>query len=199
MHRQRDDRTSMNPRLSVSRDVGRRSALRLGVAGALALAAFPVLPVRSATLNAPKRRLAFVNLHTGEKLDAVYWSGGQYRPDAAARINHILRDFRTGELHPIDFGLLDVLHDLRLRLRARAPFEIISGYRSPATNAKLASENGGVAKRSFHMQGMAIDVRLPDRGLKLVRDTAIDMQRGGVGYYRRSDFVHLDVGPIRAW
>lgn len=147
----------------------------------------------------PARELSFYNLHTGETLTAAYWDGGRYQEDALAEINHILRDHRTGEVYSMERKLLDLLNDLRLALDTDAPFEVISGYRSPKTNATLASASNGVAKRSLHMRGMAIDIRMPGIELSTLRDTAIAMKRGGVGYYAKSGFIHVDVGRFRTW
>ena len=147
------------------------------------------------------RALAFNNLHTGEKLNTVYWVQGNYLPDALAAANHLLRDFRSGEVHAIEPQLLDLLAVLRGRLETAAPFSVISGYRSPATNAMLRGENehSGVASKSLHMLGKAIDIRIADRPLAGLRDMALAAQAGGVGYYPSSDFVHVDVGRVRRW
>jgi uncharacterized protein YcbK (DUF882 family) len=145
------------------------------------------------------RRLAFQNLHTGEALHTVYWANGDYLPDALRDIDWLLRDFRTDEVRPIDPRLLDLLRDLQARLGTRAPFQVISAYRSPETNAMLAQRSDGVAQNSLHMQGMAIDIRVPGRLLNQVRDAAQSFRAGGVGYYPQSDFVHIDTGPARRW
>lgn len=147
------------------------------------------------------RNLAFANLHTGERLTLDYWIDGAYVPEALGAVNHLLRDFRTGDIHPIAPKLLDLLASLRGTLETRAAFEVISGYRSPATNAGLRAEHehSGVASKSLHMQGMAIDIRLPGRSLTALRDTALAARSGGVGYYPSSDFVHVDVGRVRRW
>lgn len=179
----------------------RRSFLKLGAVAALAVS--PVAAFADAALAAlPKtgeRWLKFDNLHTGEKLRTVYWQNGSYLKASLDDINHILRDFRTEEIRPIDTDLLDLLNVLQRRLETRQPIEIISGYRSPRTNAMLRARSSGVARNSYHMRGMAIDLRVPDRELIHVRRAALDMERGGVGYYPSSGFVHVDVGPIRAW
>jgi uncharacterized protein YcbK (DUF882 family) len=147
-----------------------------------------------------ERRLSFSSLHTGETLDTTFWIAGEYQIDALGEINHILRDWRAEETHPIDTGLLDLLFDLRIHLNSTRSFEIISGYRSPATNRALRKRsNGGVAKNSLHMQGMAVDIRLPGRELKVVRKAAMALRRGGVGYYPHSGFVHVDTGRVRRW
>ncbi len=146
--------------------------------------------------------MRFHNLHTDEKLDAVYFERGAYVPDALSAVNHVLRDFRTGDVHPMDPGLLDVLTALSSRLETGSPVHVISGYRSPRTNAFLRNEGGaesGVARKSLHMQGQAIDLRFADVGLNHVHNAALDLRRGGVGYYPISNFVHVDVGPVRQW
>ena len=145
------------------------------------------------------RSLSFVHLHTGERLTTAYWSAGDYVPESLSVVNRVLRDWRTGEVHAIDPALLDLLHDLRDATGTSAPFEVISGYRSPATNGMLAAGSSGVAKSSLHMVGRAIDIRLADVPLDRLRDSAIALERGGVGYYRSSNFVHVDTGRFRTW
>ena len=147
----------------------------------------------------PERELRFLNLHTGEQLRRVYWQEGRYLPEALAEIDYLLRDFRTGEIKPIDTRLLDLLTEVNAELGNHEPLHVISGYRSPETNAMLAARSGGVARNSYHLKGMAIDVRLPGCALKRLRAVGVHLQRGGVGYYPKSDFVHLDTGPVRAW
>jgi uncharacterized protein YcbK (DUF882 family) len=178
--------------------VSRRHLLRFGLAAATLIAAKPVL---AATAVAPEpRRLSFENLHTGEKLSAVYWDGGEYSWEGLRQINHILRDFRTDEVFPIDARLLEVLHRVDGKLGGGHVFQIISGYRSPKTNAMLhAADSEGVAKKSMHMMGQAIDIRVKDVDLAYVRQTAINLKTGGVGYYSKSQFVHLDLGKVRSW
>ena len=178
----------------------RRSILRAGAALVATAAASPALAsISKNAASADFRALAFDNLHTGEKLKIDYWVEGNYVPDALHNINHLLRDYRNGEVHVIDPKLLDLLNHLHRRLGSNAPFEVISGYRSPATNAMLHARSKGVATHSLHMQGMAIDIRLPDRGLKDLHETALAMRAGGVGYYPSLDFVHVDVGRVRRW
>ena len=147
----------------------------------------------------PEKALAFYNTHTGETLKAVYWDQGMYVPQALAEINYILRDHRTGEVKEIEPALLDLLFALHQKLGSAAPFSIISGYRSPETNSHLSSMSKGVAKNSMHLLGKAIDIRLPGHELKILQRAAVDLQRGGVGYYPSSDFVHIDVGRVRYW
>jgi uncharacterized protein YcbK (DUF882 family) len=145
------------------------------------------------------RRLAFNNLHTGEKLDVAYWEDGAYTPDALAAVNHVLRDFRTGETHVIEPRLLDLLTTLRASLESRAPLDVISGYRSPQSNAMLHELSSQVATGSLHMQGQAIDIRIAGLDTTRIRDAALGLAIGGVGYYPTSDFVHVDVGRVRTW
>ena len=145
------------------------------------------------------RALAFHNLHTDERLSVTYWKNGAYDRPAWGRINHILRDHYSGESHVMDLRLMDLLHEVRGSLHSNRPIEIISGYRSPATNLRLAEASGGVAKNSYHMRGMAIDIRLDGTSLPYLHQTALNLGRGGVGYYPDSQFVHLDVGPVRRW
>jgi uncharacterized protein YcbK (DUF882 family) len=148
---------------------------------------------------ATERRLTFFNTHTGETLEACYFKSGRYEPGALRAINHILRDHRSGEVRPIDGSLLDLLHTLAGRFDAPCPFHVISGYRSPETNATLHSRNRGVASQSLHVHGKAIDIRVPGIRTSSLRDQALSLAAGGVGYYPRSDFVHVDVGRVRAW
>jgi uncharacterized protein YcbK (DUF882 family) len=174
---------------------GRRRFLGLTAAAAVTALAFPAAAARR--LIRP-RSVSFHNLHTGEALNTVYWADGRYLPDAMRRIDWLLRDHRTDDVRPIDPRLLDLLVELQARLRAPR-FDVISGYRSPETNAMLASLSDGVAQNSRHLQGKAIDIRVPGRRLKQVRATAMALYGGGVGYYPHSDFVHLDTGPVRHW
>lgn len=145
------------------------------------------------------RKLRFYNLHTGENLSATYWAEGQYQATELAAINQLLRDHRNGEVAQIDHKLLDQLHLLQHNVGNSNRYEIISGYRSPATNKKLQKHTRGVAKRSLHMQGRAIDVRLRGVELKHLRQAALKLKAGGVGYYPDSNFIHLDSGRPRYW
>ena len=149
--------------------------------------------------GAEPRRVIFKNIHTDEALDAVYWEKGAYVPDALEAVNKLLRDFRTGEVHPIEPRLLDVLSDLHQSSGSAAPFQVVSGFRSPATNAALREVSAEVAKRSLHMDGMAMDLYLDDVALDRLHEAAMDMSRGGVGYYPATGFIHVDVGPLRHW
>lgn len=158
-----------------------------------------VLGAGPAFSAAPERALSFHNLHTGESLNVTYWADGHHLPGALSEVNRILRDFRTDEVWPIDVGLLDLLHRVQQSLETTAPFHIISGYRSPATNKKLRTNSSSVAKRSLHMRGMAIDVRVPGRQLRTLHKAAVAQKSGGVGKYPKSNFVHMDVGRVRYW
>jgi uncharacterized protein YcbK (DUF882 family) len=169
----------------------------LGCAGTVAagLLAAP----RPALAAVSERRLSFLHTHTREELSISYASMVGYRPEALTRIDQFLRDFRTGDVHVIDPGLLDLLNDLSALAGTGEPFHVISGYRSPRTNAMLRGRSEGVARYSLHMDGRAIDVRLPDVPLRQLRDAAVALARGGVGYYPGPKFVHVDTGRVRTW
>ncbi len=168
----------------------RRRFLALGAGLALARPALAALP---------ERRLALVNLHTGEALDVVYWAQGRYLDDALAALAHLMRDHRSGETGPMAPALFDVLHDLARSLDASGPLEVVSAYRSPASNEWLVQNTSGVARASLHTRGMAADVRLPERPLEDLHRAALGLQAGGVGLYPGSGFVHVDVGRVRSW
>ena len=177
------------------RQRARRRFLRLGVGGAVAL----IVPARRAAAASGARTLAFRNLHTGEFVRATYWAAGRYVREGLSQIDRLLRDHRTNAVHPIDRRLLALLDDLHDRLDTREAFEVISGYRSPASNAMLASTTSGVSPTSLHVSGMAVDIRVPGRPLRTVCNAAEALRAGGVGYYPDSDFVHVDVGRVRYW
>lgn len=145
------------------------------------------------------RALAFQNPHTGDKLALTYFEKGRYLNDALDEISFLLRDYRTGDVHPIDPELLDQLHDLKQMLGLYQPFDVICGYRSPLTNARLHAEQSGVANNSFHMHGRAVDIRIERFDLRRIHNAALAMHRGGVGYYPESNFIHLDTGTFRTW
>jgi uncharacterized protein YcbK (DUF882 family) len=176
--------------------MNRRKFLSLGTAAAATLIVRPGF----AKANAPlERSLGFYNTHTDETLRTVYWAEGRYQPDGLREINRILRDYRTGEVHAMDERLLDLLYALKARTGRRDKFHVISGYRSPATNAMLNARSSGVARHSYHMKGMAIDIRLPGYDLKNLHQAALALKAGGVGCYPASNFIHVDVGPVRRW
>ncbi|WP_395647851.1 DUF882 domain-containing protein [Terricaulis sp.] len=179
----------MNRRSLIQRASG---ALLLAAAGAV------IAPPAQATVPGA-RRISFVNTHTGDTFADAYWESGNYVPDALQAINHVMRDHRSGETHAIDPRLLDQLHQLNGLVEASAPFQIISGYRSPTTNAMLHDQSSGVATRSLHMDGRAIDIRIRGVELAHLRDAALGMQAGGVGFYPSSDFIHVDTGRVRRW
>jgi len=145
------------------------------------------------------KRIALINLHTAERLDIEYSRGGTYVPGALSAIETCLRDFRTGERHTIDPRLMDYLVDVARAMRVNPAFSVISGYRSPRTNERLRERSNEVSKHSLHMEGRAIDVRLADVDCADLATHAQTLSRGGVGYYRASDFVHLDTGAFRTW
>ncbi len=157
-------------------------------------------PAALAKPNQPKERiLRLHNLHTGENLKATYWAEGQYLAEEIAALNRVLRDHRSNETYRMDQRLFDMLHVLQQQVGSDGTFHVISGYRSPKTNAMLNRNSSGVAKRSLHMQGRAIDIRLPGVELKHLRQAALNMKAGGVGYYPRSGFIHIDTGRTRFW
>ena len=145
------------------------------------------------------RHIAFTNLHTGEHLDVDYFRDGAYLPDALGQIEKLLRDFRNGEQHTMDPKLMDYLLEVAAKVGSKPAFHVISGYRSPVTNAKLHEKSTGVAEHSLHMQGRAIDVRINGVDCAALAASALELKRGGVGYYRASNFVHLDTGAFRTW
>ena len=174
-------------------NINRRRVLRFGTAGVCALLTGP------AFANLQSRDLSFENLHTGEKAAGTYWRNGEYVVEVLNAFDYLLRDHRTDEVLSIDRHLFDQLHRLKTLVGSNQPFQVISGFRSARTNAMLARRSGGVSRRSYHQFGMAIDIRLPGTDLGVLRDAALSMKAGGVGYYRRSNFVHLDTGRARFW
>jgi uncharacterized protein YcbK (DUF882 family) len=176
-----------------SRGIGRRAVLK-GAAGAALLA------VMSSARASEARALSFYHTHTGERLRVTYAQGSAHIPEALQEINRFLRDFRTGDTHPIDPRLLDALYLLDQRTTAGGgTFEIISAFRSPRTNEMLRNRGSAVAERSLHMEGRALDVRLTGVRTARLREEALSLEVGGVGFYRSSDFVHVDTGRVRFW
>lgn len=168
----------------------------IGTAAAVTAVAF-ITPAPAVSF-AP-RSVSLYNTHTGEWVRTVYWADGHYIREAVRDINWVLRDHYSDEVRPMNAGLLDVLGMLRRRLESNDPFLVISGYRSPTTNHRMHMRGSGVASNSYHIQGMAIDVRSEGRDLTQVRAAAASLRCGGVGYYPRSGFVHVDCGPVRQW
>ncbi|HXP66672.1 MAG TPA: DUF882 domain-containing protein [Steroidobacteraceae bacterium] len=175
--------------------ISRRRVLAGGLAAAAALCSHALSGAESST----RRRIALINLHTDERLDVEYFRDGAYLPNAMAQIEAVLKDFRNGDKHAIDPKLMDYLVDVAAQAGKPAAFSVISGYRSPETNERLHERSSGVSQHSLHMQGRAIDVRLNDMDCKDLADRAEELKRGGVGYYRASNFVHLDTGAFRTW
>lgn len=165
----------------------------LGLASASALASRVPFPSSS------ERKLSFYNLHTGESLESTYWADGFYIPESMKEVDHLLRDHRSNTSISMDPRLFDMLHLLQQDLGVEKQFHVISGYRSPETNEKLRKNSSKVAKKSYHMLGKAIDIRVPGVPLKNLHTHAHSLRAGGVGYYQRSNFIHVDVGPVRAW
>jgi uncharacterized protein YcbK (DUF882 family) len=190
----------LDPQRKVPFRLSRRGFLR-GVLAGGSVALTQGLPVRAfATQQAPAdRSLSLVNTHTGEELSTEFFRAGNYADDSLAALNHLLRDYRTGDVAPIDPRLFDLLHEMASLANCEPRFEVISGYRSPATNAMLNARSDGVARHSLHMQGQAIDIRLTGCRTDRLRDLALSMRSGGVGYYRKSDFLHVDTGRVRTW
>jgi uncharacterized protein YcbK (DUF882 family) len=156
----------------------------------------------NATEPVPEHRLRFYHTHTGERLDIVYRRGDSYSQQALAKLDNFLRDHRTGEVHHFDPRLFDLLYDLTASVHdADGEIDVICGYRTPWSNEYLRhrSAHTGVAQHSLHMEAEAIDIRVPGVPTAILRDAALKLRRGGVGYYRGSDFVHVDVGRVRRW
>lgn len=167
-------------------------------AGAVAATMTPAVLART-PVQSGERALRFYNTHTGEQVSATYWVDGLYVDDELTAMNRVLRDHRTGDITRMDRQLFDLLYALQQRVESREAFHVISGYRSQRTNAMLNRRSGGVAKRSLHTLGKAIDIRLPGVELRHLRQAALGMRAGGVGYYPRSGFIHVDTGRPRFW
>jgi uncharacterized protein YcbK (DUF882 family) len=188
--------------------LSRRHFLGLGAAAA-ATALAPVKafgatasPTAKTGGLAAERSLSFFHTHTGERLSTAYCTAGDYIPTALDSVNRLLRDFRVNQVKPIDPDLLDLLFELNGVLETAQPYHVISGYRSPGTNTMLQERGGahsGVASKSLHMVGKAIDIRVPGVKLAHLRDAAKSLKAGGVGYYPGSNFVHVDTGRVRYW
>ncbi len=181
-------------------DKQRRDLLKIGSAGLIA-SMIPFVSARSAAAatNNGTWKIAFRHAHTGESFSGVYRVGDKYLPEAFERINYVLRDFRTKEVFPMDPHVIDILSLIHKKLDANDPYSILSAYRSPKTNAMLGGRTRGVASNSFHMYGQATDIRISGFSSKKIRNIAQSLKAGGVGYYPRSGFVHVDTGAVRTW
>lgn len=175
----------------------RRGPIMVLMGIAIAIVTLPL--ERANTAIDDERALDFLHTHTGKRLNIVYKRGDEYVPEALEEIDVFLSDFRTGDITKIDPELLDLIYDIRESLGSNGTYEVISAYRSPATNEMLRQRTGSVAKNSQHLLGKAIDVRLTEIDLRELHAAAIAIQRGGVGYYAKSDFVHIDTGRVRRW
>lgn len=190
---------------AVSAAIPAASGMMTGVATSVVtgVATAPVLLGSGAAEAAPLaggvRRLTLHNINTQERFEGVYWADGHYKPEALRKLDVLLRDHRAKQVCRYDPRLFDLLARVHQSVGSDDPFEVICGYRSRRTNAMARRRSRGVAKESYHTRGMAIDIRLPDTQLRAISETAKAMQVGGVGYYPRSGFVHLDVGPVRTW
>ena len=168
--------------------------LSMSATAAVAPTTLPALP------SGPDYQLHLYQVHTRERLNIVYRSGNRYDPEALARIDQYLRDYRTGDVREYDPRVFDLLHDLAVSLgRPNGEIDVLCAYRTPRTNKYLRSHRHGVAQHSLHMRAMAIDIRIPGVSTAKLRDTALALHRGGVGYYADSHFVHVDVGRVRCW
>jgi uncharacterized protein YcbK (DUF882 family) len=170
----------------------------LAILGGMMELSKPATALASLTMD-NARFLSLYSIQTGEKVEQTFWSGGDFLPDGLTRINHLLRDFRTNEVKAIDPQLLQMLFDLAQKLGVPPEYHVISGYRSAATNSMLRKKSNGVAKKSFHLQGKAVDIRMPGVALRDLHVAALDLKQGGVGFYPGPDFIHVDVGPTRTW
>ena len=184
---------------TLSRHHSRRLFLRQSVAAVSVGIFLPSMAHAATRLAEHEKKLSLNNLHTGERLQSVFWAEGNFIPESLREINYLLRDFRTDEMTEIDPELLMLVHRLHHTVDASRPAQIISGYRSPKTNAALRKNSSGVAKKSYHMKGMAIDLRIGGIDLKKLHKAAKSLKGGGVGYYPKSQFLHLDTGPVRYW
>lgn len=201
------DKTIISSEQSEDKTLDRRSFLGMGAAtlGGVILPAL-VSPAAAANFKTGvigngARRLSFRNAHTGESFSGVYRVGNKYLPDAFQQINTVMRDFRTDQSYPMDPRVIDIIYSVQRMTGRQMPLEILSGYRSPQTNNMLRgrSKRSGVAKKSLHMEGRAIDLRMEGFSTKRLRDIAASLRAGGVGYYSKSNFVHLDSGDVRTW
>lgn len=187
--------TLMSPNLN---SIDRREILKLGLAGMLA-SIVPLSFSTDAVASGNVWRVGFHHAHTGESFNGVYRIGNKYLPDAFDLMNYVLRDFRTGEIFPMDPRVIDIMAMIQRKADARNPIKIYSGYRSPKTNNRLRKNSSGVAKNSFHMYGQALDLHIDHYSTSKLRNIAKSLRAGGVGYYPKSQFIHVDTGAVRSW
>lgn len=181
--------------------VSRRDVIKTGLWAAAGSLLLPNV-AQAAAVKMPKSGsydIDFVNLHTGESFSGTYRVGSRYLPDAFEEINYVLRDFRTDEVFPIDPRVIDIIYMVHRKTGRKDPLQILSGYRSPKTNNMLRHASSGVARNSMHLSGQAIDFRMAGASTRGLRDIAVGFKAGGVGYYPKSDFVHVDTGKFRTW
>ena len=164
-----------------------------GTTGALSL------PAQAKIAGVEPRALTLFNNHTSEMVDVVYWRDGQYDTTALGQINHVLRDHRENAATEMDLPLLELMHDLHQLVGGKGPMRIVSGFRTSKTNSSLRKNSTKVAKKSFHMKGQAVDIFVPNVSTQKLQQAAKSLRRGGVGYYARSGFIHIDTGPVRYW
>ncbi len=176
----------------------RRSFIKTLVGGSVLALGSPKI-VQAAFSGFAYKKLSLEHHHTGDSLNITYYENGRYIDGALEEINHFFRDYHNNLIHKVDTDLLDQLHDVKLLLGVKKPFHVVSGYRSPETNANLRRHHNGVAKHSLHMEGRAVDIRIEGISVKTIRNAALTLQRGGVGYYPSENFVHLDTGDQRTW
>ena len=191
----------MNDMINIDENgfIDRRGVLKAGLLGAAA-ASIPMIGAGEAQAKGHGAwRVKFTQAHTGESFNGVYRVGNRYLPEAFEKLNYVMRDFRTGEVFPMDPRVIDILSMVQSKSGSSEPFQILSAYRSPKTNTNLRRASGGVAKNSFHMYGQALDIRNPNVSTKRVRNIARGLKAGGVGYYAKSSFVHIDTGTVRSW
>lgn len=179
--------------------LGRRRFIRQVACGSLLTLGGPIIAEAAKPRFPVHKSLILQHAHTDDKLKLTYFEKGRYIKSALEEVNMLFRDYRTGKVHPIDVGLLDQLYDLKTLLGVNRPIQVVCGYRSPFTNAMLHEHNSGVASNSLHMQGRAVDIRIEGCSTRQMRNAALAMRQGGVGYYERSDFIHLDTGKFRTW
>lgn len=179
----------------IANPISRRGFITQAIAFSTLIGSAPALAMQ----KAEHRDLTVESLHTGEKCKVTFWERGHYNPDALAELNTVMRDHRTGDVFEIDANLYDALYALSAMVETQPRFQLISGYRSPKTNAKLAANGNGVAKKSYHMRGMASDIRTDRVDLDRLHKAARALKVGGVGKYAKSNFIHMDVGPVRYW